>query len=85
MNLDEFKKELTCENDKKILEMSKTIKRLNKTVEEKDSEISELNDLIRQLTNRCYVLTQGTMCMWCGCKDKCNSDTKSFFEKQERD
>lgn len=73
MNLQELKKALECDATKRNEEQAKTIKELHNKIKKLEDEANKREKLIGQLFNRCKVLSRGVLCMFCGCKDDCQS------------
>ena len=76
MNLDEFRKAMesdaTVENERLKRDLADVEKRYREMSEEYTDRIQRLNSDCRALTNRCFALTQGTMCVFCELYDyKC--------------
>lgn len=73
MNLDEFRKAMesdaTVENERLKRDFADVQKRYRKMSEEYTARIQKLNSDCRALANRCFVLTRGTMCMFCQLHD----------------
>ena len=69
MNLDEFKNALssdaTVENERLKNELSVLKKSTTKQIEELTDERDTYKDQCRALGNRCFVFTQGNMCLNC--------------------
>ena len=69
MNLEEFKKAMetdaTIENEQLKMELSEQKKAYERELEYLRSKNSALADDCRGLSNRCYVLTKGMMCVYC--------------------
>lgn len=69
MNLDEFRKAMesdaTVENERLKRDLADVQKRYRKMSEEYTARIQKLNSDCRALANRCFVLTRGTMCIFC--------------------
>ena len=73
MNLDEFRKAMesdaTVENERLKRDLADVKKRYCEMSEEYTNRIQKLNSDCRALANRCFVLTQGTMCVFCELSD----------------
>jgi hypothetical protein len=67
MNMDDFRKGLESEAR---IENEALKKRIKKLEEEQSTEIQRLHCDMRAVTNRCYALTRGTMCMFCRLQSK---------------
>lgn len=69
LSLDEFKNALssdaTMENEKLKKELHKLKSDTSKQIEELTEENKQYKNQVRALGNRCYVFTQGTMCLNC--------------------
>lgn len=62
MNLDEFRKGLESEAREENEVLKKRIKKLES---EQSEEVQRLHNDLRALSNRCFALTRGTMCVFC--------------------
>lgn len=75
MNLDDFRKAMesdaTVENERLKRDLADVEKRYREMSEEYTDRIQRLNSDCRALANRCFVLTQGTMCVFCDLSDYC--------------
>jgi hypothetical protein len=71
MNMEEFRKGLESDARKENEELKKRIKKLE---EEKSEEVVRLHHDMRALSNRCYALTGGTMCVFCRMISKFNCE-----------
>ena len=73
MNLDEFRKAMesnaTVENERLKRDLADVEKRYREISEEYTDRIQRLNSDCRALANRCFTLTQGTMCVFCELSD----------------
>ena len=73
MNLDEFRKAMesdaTVENERLKRNLADVEKRYREMSEGYTARIQRLNSDCRALANRCFVLTQGTMCVFCELSD----------------
>ena len=73
MNLDEFRKAMesdaTVENERLKRDLADVEKRYRKMSEGYMARIQKLNSDCRALANRCFALTQGTMCVFCELSD----------------
>lgn len=69
MNLEEFRKSMesdaTIENKKLKAEIKELQERLRREQDAHLQERKSLTDDCRALANRCFVLTQGRMCVFC--------------------
>lgn len=69
MNLDEFKNALSSDATEENEKLKKELSLLKESTSEHISELTEerdtYKDQCRALGNRCYVFTQGTMCLNC--------------------
>lgn len=74
MNLEEFRKSL--ESDATIEN-----KKLKVEIENLTQEKNALLDDCKALSNRCFVLTRGTMCVFCQLRGFRCEHTLSFYEK----
>lgn len=75
MNLDEFKNALSSEarveNEQLKAELEKLKKESSERIKKLEEELKINKDNVRALGNRCYVFTQGSMCLFCdvdGCE-----------------
>lgn len=84
MNIEEFRKALssdaTEENAKLKKQLSDLQKEYNKKLSKLENENNSLKENCRTLCNRCYVLTNGVMCLFCGIDYPC-SHMPNFEEK----
>ena len=76
MNLDELRQAMasdaTVENERLKRDLADVNKRYREMSEEYTDRIQKLNSDCRALANRCFALTQGTMCVFCELYDyKC--------------
>ena len=73
MNLDEFRKAMesdaTVENELLKRDLADVEKRYRKMSEGYMARIQKSNSDCRALANRCFALTQGTMCVFCELSD----------------
>lgn len=69
LKLAEFRQQLETDASRRADNQAKTIRELHEKLAEKDRAI-------RHLENRCYVLTRGTICLFCGYKDRCSAKQK---------
>ena len=73
MNLDEFRKAMesdaTVENERLKRDLVDVEKRYHDMSEGYTDRIQRLNSDCRALANRCFVLTHGTMCVFCELND----------------
>ena len=73
MNLDEFRKAMesdaTVENERLKRDLADVEKRYHEMFAEYTDRIQRLNSDCRALANRCFALTQGTMCVFCELSD----------------
>ena len=69
MNLDEFRKAMetdaTVENERLKRDLAKVEELYHEMSEEYTDRIQRLNSDCRALTNRCFALTRGAMCIAC--------------------
>lgn len=73
MNLDEFRKAMesdaTVENEHLKRDLADVEKRYREMSEDYMARIQQLNSDCLALANRCFALTQGTMCVFCELSD----------------
>ena len=73
MNLDEFRKAMesdaTVENERLKRDLADVEKRYHEMFAEYTDIIQRLNSDCRALANRCFTLTQGSMCVFCELSD----------------
>lgn len=73
MNLDEFRKAMesdaTVENERLKRELAVVERRYHEMFEGYTTRIQKLNSDCRALSNRCFALTHGTMCVFCELSD----------------
>lgn len=85
MNLDEFRKAMesdaTIENERLKRDLADVEKRYREMSEEYTDRIQRLNNDCRALANRCFALTQGTMCVFCELSDYHCKHTMSIDDK----
>lgn len=85
MNLDEFRKAMesdaTVENERLKRELAKVEKLYHEMSEEYTDRIQKLNSDCRALTNRCFALTHGEMCVFCELSDYCCKHAMSIDDK----
>ena len=69
MNLDEFRKAMesdaTVENERLKRDIADVEKRYHEMFAEYTDRIQRLNSDCRALSNRCFTLTHGAMCVFC--------------------
>ena len=69
MNLDELRKAMASDATKENERLKSETKLLRKQLSDLENDYAEikkfLNDDCRALANRCFTLTQGTMCCFC--------------------
>ena len=74
MTMEEFRAGLASEARDENVTLKKDLEKLKKEFSEykkdKEEEIKELKNYVRVLQNRCYVTTQGVLCMHCNI-DEC--------------
>ena len=85
MNLDEFRKAMesdaTVENERLKRDLADVEKRYRKMSEEYTDRIQRLNSDCRALSNRCFALTQGAMCVFCELSNYCCKYAISIDDK----
>ena len=85
MNLDEFRKAMesdaTVENERLKRDLADVEKRYRKMSEEYTDRIQRLNSDCRALSNRCFALTQGAMCVFCELSNYCCKYAMSIDDK----
>ena len=73
MNLDEFRKAMgsdaTVENERLKRDLADVEKRYHEMFAEYTARIQRLNSDCRALSNRCFTLTHGAMCVFCELSD----------------
>ena len=73
MNLDEFRNAMesnaTVENERLKRDLADVEKHYRNMYEYYTARIRKLNSDCRALANRCFALTQGTMCVFCELSD----------------
>lgn len=91
MNLEEFKKAMesdaTIENERLKKELAEQKKAYERELEYLHSKSSALDDDCRSLSNRCYVLTKGMICVYCaldgyGCEHALSYKEKLAIAKE---
>lgn len=69
MNLAEFRNQMesdaTFENERLKRDLADLEKKYNDMCKAYSEKVQDLNEDCRALTNRCFVLTQGSMCCFC--------------------
>ena len=85
MNLDEFRKAMesdaTVENERLKRDLADVEKRYREMSEEYTDRIQRLNSDCRALSNRCFALTQGAMCVFCELSNYCCKYAISIDDK----
>lgn len=83
MNMEDFRKGLESDAKKENEVLKQRIKQLET---EQSAEIQRLHCDMRAVTNRCYALTKGTMCMFCRMVSKfeCESSLRKGDNKDEQ-
>ena len=91
MNLDELRKVMASDATKENEELKRQLKSLRKKYDRESREMSEeiaaLKSDCRSLGNRCFTMTQGSMCMFCNlstmeCPHVLNDDQKIRIAKK---
>ena len=85
MNLDKFRKAMesdaTVENERLKRDLAEVEKRYHEMFEDYITRIQKLNSDCQALANRCFALTQGTMCVFCELSDYCCKHAMSIDDK----
>lgn len=85
MNLDEFRKAMesdaTVENERLKRDLSDVEKRYHEMFEVYTTRIQKLNSDCRALSNRCFALTHGAMCVFCELSDYSCEHAMSIDDK----
>lgn len=85
MNLDEFRKAMesdaTVENERLKRELAVVEKRYREMSDGYTARIQKLNSDCRALSNRCFALTHGAMCVFCELSDYCCEHAMSIDDK----
>lgn len=93
MNLEELRKTMESEATVENKELKEELEHLKKTYRRKmdnmHSLVDGLTDDCRALSNRCYVLTRGQMCVFCDlrefqCEHALNLDEMLKIDKEPR-
>ena len=71
LSLDQFRSQLESDSQKKCILQEETIKGLHQIIKDREQLIIENTKLINQLQNRCFAITSGTFCPFCGCRFQC--------------
>lgn len=70
MNLEEFRKALSSNATEENLQLKQQLSDLQAKYHEKISKLENENDSLKEscraLCNRCFVITIGTTCLFCG-------------------
>ena len=91
MNLDELRKAMASDATKENERLKSETNLLRKQLSDLENDYAELkrllNDDCRALANRCFTLTQGTMCCFCDlnkfkCQHALNYDQKIRMAKK---
>lgn len=91
MNLDELRKAMASDATKENERLKNETNLLRKQLSDLENDYAELkrllNDDCRALANRCFTLTQGTMCCFCDlnkfkCQHALNYDQKIRIAKK---
>ena len=91
MNLNELREAMASDATKENERLKSETKLLRKQLSDLENDYAELkkslNDDCRALTNRCFTLTQGTMCCFCElnnfrCQHALNYDQKIRITKK---
>lgn len=72
MNLEEMREALASDATRKADGLDKQVKRLRSELRDKDKVIDSHRESLRVMLNRCFVLTKGMMCIFCGERKKCD-------------
>ena len=85
MNLDKFRKAMesdaTVENERLKRDLADVKKSYREMSEYYVARIQKLNSDCRALANRCFALTQGTMCVFCELSEYCCEHAMSIDDK----
>ena len=75
MNLEEFRKALSSDAMEENVKLKKQLQTLQhnsqKAISKLESENEVLKESCRVLCNRCFTLTRGTTCLFCGLEYPC--------------
>ena len=71
MKLHELREALDTEARKRCEAQEKTIKNQNATIEQLMAILKDRNEDIRKLQGRCFLLTRGHLCLFCGMRHTC--------------
>lgn len=71
----------TVENERLKRDLAKVEKLYHEMSEAYMTRIQKLNSDCRALTNRCFALTHGEMCVFCELSDYCCKHTMSIDDK----
>ena len=85
MNLEKFRKAMesdaTVDNERLTRDLAEVENRYRKMSEDYITRIQKLNSDCQALANRCFALTQGTMCVFCELSDYHCKHTMSIDDK----
>ena len=85
MNLDELRQAMasdaTVENERLKRDLADVEKRYREMSEEYTDRIQKLNNDCRALSNRCFTLTHGAMCVFCELSDYHCKHTMSIDDR----
>lgn len=95
MTLEQFRDALASDAKTENEELKEKISKLEEEMKIKDEEVISLNELCdelrkeaRQLGNRCFITTQGTMCVFCtsnNCPHKMTMEDMSAVAQFKKD
>lgn len=75
MNLEEFRKALSSDATEENVQLKERLSDLQAEYHEKISKLENENDSLKEscrvLCNRCFALTRGTTCLFCGLDYPC--------------
>lgn len=71
ISLEQFREQIETDASRRCIAQEKTIKELNEQIKSLTSQIDEEADDIRALSNRCFALSHGLLCIFCGMRKRC--------------
>ena len=86
MNLEEFRKALSSDATEENAQLKRQLSDLQTEYHEKLSKLENENDSLKEscrvLCNRCFTLTRGVTCLFCGLDYPCpHNNTRSIVEE----
>lgn len=85
MNLEEFRKALSSDATEENAQLKRQLSGLQTEYHEKLSKLENENDSLKEscrvLCNRCFTLTRGVTCLFCGLDYPCPHMPVAIFDK----